>query len=606
MSSAIKVLQTVFGYESFRGEQQTIVEHLVSGNDALVLMPTGAGKSLCYQVPALVRPGCAIVVSPLIALMKDQVDALKELGVQAAFLNSTQDWSEIRAVERSFLQGELDLLYIAPERLLTDRCMQLLRQGRIALFAIDEAHCVSQWGHDFRPEYMGLSVLHEQWPDVPRIALTATATTHTRHEIVQRLALDNARQFIASFDRPNITYNIVEKYDVRRQLLNFIREEHMGDSGIVYCLSRNKTEDIAEFLNKEGIKAIPYHAGLDAARRAAHQARFQQEDDLVIVATIAFGMGINKPDVRFVAHIDLPKSIEGYYQETGRAGRDGLAATAWMAYGLQDVVQQRKMIEDSNGDEVFKRRSAAQLDAMLGLCETAQCRRVRLLAYFDQHIEPCGNCDVCLNPPKMWDGTIAAQKILSAVYRLLKERNQRFGAGHIIDILRGKKTDRVTQNQHDTLSVFGVGQDLSDTAWRGVLRQLLANHYLALDIEGYGTLALTEKSRAVLKGEEVLMLRQESERMAAKSRNIMPKSKKPIINLPPEAEERFLLLRKWRLEVAREHEVPAYMIFNDATLRQIALNNPETLEDLGFISGVGQHKLENYGEAIITFLEENQ
>ncbi|MDY0271059.1 MAG: DNA helicase RecQ [Advenella sp.] len=606
LSSASQVLQTVFGYESFRGEQQAIVEHLVSGGDALVLMPTGAGKSLCYQVPALVRQGCAIVVSPLIALMKDQVDALKELGVQAAFLNSTLDWSEIREVERDFLRGELDLLYIAPERLLGERCLQLLSQGQISLFAIDEAHCVSQWGHDFRPEYMGLSILHERWPDVPRIALTATATTHTRQEIIQRLALDNARQFIASFDRPNITYHIVEKHDVRRQLLHFIREEHMGDSGIVYCLSRKKTEDIAEFLSKEGIKALPYHAGLDVARRAEHQARFQQEDDLVMVATIAFGMGINKPDVRFVAHIDLPKSVEGYYQETGRAGRDGLAATAWMAYGLQDVVQQRKMIEDSNGDEVFKRRSAAQLDAMLGLCETAQCRRVRLLAYFDQHIEPCGNCDVCLNPPKMWDGTVAAQKILSAVYRLFKERDQRFGAGHIIDILRGKKTDRVTQNQHDTLSVFGVGQDLSDMAWRGVLRQLLANHYLAVDIEGYGTLALTEKSRAVLKGEEVLMLRQESERMASKSRNIMPKTKKPVINLPPEAEERFLQLKKWRLAIAREHEVPAYVIFNDATLRQIALNSPETLEDLSFISGVGAHKLDAYGEAIIEFLEQMQ
>ncbi|NLY34602.1 MAG: DNA helicase RecQ [Alcaligenaceae bacterium] len=606
LSSASQVLQTVFGYESFRGEQQAIVEHLVSGGDALVLMPTGAGKSLCYQVPALVREGCAIVVSPLIALMKDQVDALKELGVQAAYLNSTLDWSEIRAVERDFLRGELDLLYIAPERLLGERCLQLLSQGRISLFAIDEAHCVSQWGHDFRPEYMGLSILHERWPQVPRIALTATATTHTRQEIIQRLALGEAKQFIASFDRPNITYHIVEKHDVRRQLLQFIREEHMGDSGIVYCLSRNKTEDIAEFLSKEGIKALPYHAGLDVARRAEHQARFQQEDDLVMVATIAFGMGINKPDVRFVAHIDLPKSVEGYYQETGRAGRDGLAATAWMAYGLQDVVQQRKMIEDSNGDEVFKRRSAAQLDAMLGLCETAQCRRVRLLAYFDQHIEPCGNCDVCLNPPKMWDGTVAAQKILSAVYRLFKERDQRFGAGHIIDILRGKKTDRVTQNRHDTLSVFGVGQDLSDSAWRSVLRQLLANHYLALDIEGYGTLALTEKSRAVLKGEEVLMLRQESERMASKSRNIMPKAKKPVISLPPEAEERFLQLKKWRLAIAREHEVPAYVIFNDATLRQIALNNPETLEDLSFISGVGAHKLDAYGEAIIEFLEQMQ
>ncbi|HLU04543.1 MAG TPA: DNA helicase RecQ [Advenella sp.] len=603
-TTPLSVLKRVFGYDSFRGEQQAIVEHLVAGHDALVLMPTGAGKSLCYQVPALIRPGTAIVVSPLIALMQDQVDALRELGARAAFLNSSQEWETIREVENAFARGELDFLYIAPERLLTDRCMRLLERGRIALFAIDEAHCVSQWGHDFRPEYLGLSRLHEQWPAVPRIALTATATPQTRDEIAQRLGLTQARHFVAGFDRPNIRYVIVEKNDVRRQLLGFIREEHAGDSGIVYCLSRNKTEDTAEFLCREGIDAMAYHAGLPAELRAQRQARFLRDDGVVMVATIAFGMGINKPDVRFVAHIDLPKSVEGYYQETGRAGRDGLPATAWMAYGLQDVVQQRKMIDDSTGDEFFKRRSGAQLDGMLALCETVQCRRTRLLAYFGQQSEPCGNCDVCLTPPQTWDGTVAAQKILSAIYRLHRERDQRYGAGHLIDILRGKRTDKVAQHSHDTLSVFGIGQDISEQGWRSVLRQLMAANVVTVDGDGYGTLALTERSRSVLKGEQVLMMRKESARAAARSRNIMPRGKREVRVLSAAAQARFESLRQWRRDIAKEHGVPAYVIFKDDTLAQIAELEPSTLADLAAVNGVGQHKLDTYGEAILTFLDE--
>jgi ATP-dependent DNA helicase RecQ len=603
---ALDVLRRVFGYESFRGDQQDIVDHVVAGGDALVLMPTGGGKSLCYQVPALVRPGTGVVVSPLIALMQDQVDALTELGVRAAFLNSTQDWRVARDVEQAFLNGELDLLYVAPERLLTDRCMQLLERGRIALFAIDEAHCVSQWGHDFRPEYMGLSVLHERWPDVPRIALTATATDVTRAEIAQRLALDQARHFVASFDRPNIRYRIVEKAEVRKQLLELIRSEHAGDSGVVYCLSRARVEETAEFLCNNGVNALPYHAGLSAAVRAANQSRFLREDGIVMVATIAFGMGIDKPDVRFVAHIDLPKSVEGYYQETGRAGRDGLPANAWLAYGLQDVVQQRRMIDESPGDDTFRRRLGQQLDAMLGLCETVECRRVRLLAYFGQAIGPCGNCDVCLEPPEAWDGTVAAQKVLSAVYRLWKERGQRYGAGHIIDILRGKATERVSQYAHNTLSVFGVGADLSESAWRGVLRQLLAQSLLAVDHDGYGTLMLTEGSRAVLKGERQLMLRRESPKAARAAKTGTTRAKAAAIDLPPQAQALFEDLRAWRGEVARSHGVPAYVIFHDATLREIALAAPVVLGDLSHISGVGARKLEAYGEDILRRVAEHQ
>ncbi len=596
--SALETLQKIFGYDSFRGDQQAIIEHVVQGGDALVLMPTGGGKSLCYQIPALVRPGTGIVISPLIALMQDQVDALLELGVRAAFLNSSQDWRTSRDVEQAFLAGELDLLYVAPERLLTDRCLELLSSGRISLFAIDEAHCVSQWGHDFRPEYLGLSILHERWPEIPRLALTATATTVTRREIAERLTLNDAPHFVASFDRPNIRYRIIEKNEVKRQLLSFIQAEHQGDCGIVYCLSRARVEDTAEFLCEHGIAALPYHAGLNPAVRAANQARFLREEGMVMVATIAFGMGVNKPDVRFVAHIDLPKSVEGYYQETGRAGRDGLPATAWLAYGLQDVVQQRRMINESAGDDAFRRRLGAQLDAMLGLCETVSCRRQRLLAYFQQTITPCGNCDTCLEPPQAWDGTVAAQKILSAVYRLWRERGQRFGAGHLIDILRGKPTDRIKQYEHESMTVFGIGADLSEQAWRGVLRQLLAQSLLAVDQEGYGTLALTDTSRAVLKGEQTLMFRREPEKKTRSSRPVSAKGKEAIV-LPGDAQQRFENLRAWRSEVARSHGVPAYVIFHDATLREIALTCPQSLDDLGGISGVGVRKRDAYGEDLL-------
>lgn len=596
-SDAAEVLAKVFGYEAFRGDQQAIVQHVIQGGDALVLMPTGGGKSLCYQVPALVRPGTGIVVSPLIALMQDQVDALTELGVRAAFLNSTQDWQDTKDVEQAFVSGELDLLYVAPERLLTERCIQLLERGKIALFAIDEAHCVSQWGHDFRPEYLGLSMLHERWPEVPRIALTATATDVTRREIASRLSLDDAQHFVASFDRPNIRYNIVEKQDVRKQLLQLLRQEHKGDAGIIYCLSRNKVEETAAFLCANGLEALPYHAGLGAQVRAQNQSRFLREDGIVMVATIAFGMGIDKPDVRFVAHIDMPKSLEGYYQETGRAGRDGLPASAWLAYGLQDVVQQRRMIDESAGDEAFRRRLGAQLDAMLAMCEAIACRRQRLLQYFGQRIEPCGNCDNCLQPPEAWDGTVAAQKMLSAIYRLMKERGQRYGAGHLIDILRGKSTPRVLENEHHTLTVFGVGLDLTDQAWRSVLRQLLAHGLLVVDQEGYGTLALTDESRAVLKGERTLLLRREAERTA---RSASPKPKSSLPDLPSGAQRIFEALRQWRSEIARSHGVPAYVIFNDATLREIALKRPDSLEDLAHINGVGVRKLESYGASILT------
>ncbi|HUH88427.1 MAG TPA: DNA helicase RecQ [Pusillimonas sp.] len=602
-SGSLDVLQQVFGYDSFRGDQQAIIEHVHAGGDALVLMPTGGGKSLCYQIPALMRRGVGVVISPLIALMQNQVDALLELGVKAAFLNSTQDWREAREVEQMFLAGDLDLLYVAPERLLTDRCLEMLDQGNVSLFAIDEAHCVSQWGHDFRPEYLQLSILAERWPQVPRIALTATATTVTRREIAQRLQLTDAPHFVSSFDRPNIRYRIIEKNEVRRQLLAFIQAEHEGDCGIVYCLSRARVEETAEFLCKNGVAALPYHAGLSAAVRAENQSRFLREEGLVMVATIAFGMGIDKPDVRFVAHIDLPKSVEGYYQETGRAGRDRQPATAWLAYGLQDVVQQRRMIDESPGDDGFRRRLGAQLDAMLGLCETVSCRRQRLLAYFDQAIEPCGNCDTCLEPPEAWDGTVAAQKILSAVYRLWRERGQRFGAGHLIDILRGKQTERVQQYDHQSLTVFGVGADLSEQAWRGVLRQLLAQSLLAVDHEGYGTLALTDGSRAVLKGETTLMFRREPEKKERSSRSgsksSSSRSRGSDVVLEPEAQARFEALRSWRAEVARNHGVPAYVIFHDATLREVAISCPDSLDELGQISGVGVRKREAYGEELL-------
>ncbi|MFI1003991.1 DNA helicase RecQ [Streptomyces galbus] len=608
-SEARATLHRVFGYDAFRGEQEAIIDHVVAGGDAVVLMPTGGGKSLCYQIPALVRPGTGIVVSPLIALMQDQVDALRALGVRAGFVNSTQDFDERRVVEAEFLAGELDLLYLAPERLRLESTLDLLSRGKISVFAIDEAHCVSQWGHDFRPDYLALSLLGERWPDVPRIALTATATHATHQEITQRLNMPAARHFVASFDRPNIQYRIVPKADPKKQLLSFLREEHPGDAGIVYCLSRNSVDKTAEFLSSNGIEAVPYHAGLDAGTRAAHQARFLREEGLVVVATIAFGMGIDKPDVRFVAHLDLPKSVEGYYQETGRAGRDGLPSTAWMAYGLNDVIQQRKLIQSGEGDEAFRRRAQAHLDAMLALCETARCRRGQLLNYFGQ--EPgatgCGNCDTCLTPPETWDGTVAAQKVLSTVVRLQRERGQKFGAVQIVDILLGKRTGKVIQFDHDQLSVFGIGQELSEAEWRGVVRQLLAQGLLAVEGD-YGTLVLTEASGSVLRREREVPLRKEPKRpTTAKSGSSSTgrgdrKAKAAAVELPENLLPAFEALRAWRAEQAREQGVPAYVIFHDATLREIVTAWPTSVAQLGGVSGVGEKKLATYGEGVIEVL----
>ncbi|MGW1767624.1 DNA helicase RecQ [Streptomyces sp. NPDC002073] len=606
-SDALQVLHRVFGYDSFRGEQQQIIEQVVGGGDALVLMPTGGGKSLCYQIPALVREGTGVVVSPLIALMQDQVDALTALGVRAGFLNSTQDPQERRRVEQAFLADELDLLYLAPERLRTEGTQRLLDQGKVSLFAIDEAHCVAQWGHDFRPDYLALSMLHERWPKVPRIALTATATEATHAEIAARLGLQDARHFVASFDRPNIQYRIVGKNNPTKQLLDLIRAEHAGDAGVVYCLSRASVEKTAAFLVEHGIDAVAYHAGMDSRTRAANQSRFLREDGVVVVATIAFGMGIDKPDVRFVAHLDLPKSVEGYYQETGRAGRDGEPATAWLAYGLQDVVQQRKMIEGSEGDEAHRRALAGHLDAMLALCETVSCRRVRLLAYFGQSGEPCGNCDTCLTPAESWDGTVAAQKLLSTVWRLAKERRQKFGAGQIIDILQGKKTAKVIQFDHDGLSVFGVGADLSTAEWRGVVRQLLALGLLAVEGD-YGTLVLTDASGEVLGGGRTVSLRKETAvRGPARKESGSGRSGKGSrvpVDLPAAAVPFFEALRAWRAATAREQGVPAYVVFHDATLREIASQLPATAAELGTIGGVGEAKLARYAEGVLGALAE--
>ncbi len=609
-SDALRTLHRVFGYDAFRGEQEAIIEHVVAGGDAVVLMPTGGGKSLCYQIPALVRPGTGVVVSPLIALMQDQVDALRALGVRAGFMNSTQDFDERRLVEAELLSGELDVLYLAPERLRLDTTLQLLSRAKISVFAIDEAHCVAQWGHDFRPDYLALSVLGERWPDVPRIALTATATDATHREITERLAMPDAKHFVASFDRPNIQYRIVPKSDPKKQLLTFLKEEHDGDAGIVYCLSRKSVEQIADFLSAHGVEAVPYHAGLDGGTRARHQSRFLREDGLVVVATIAFGMGIDKPDVRFVAHLDLPKSVEGYYQETGRAGRDGLPSTAWMAYGLQDVVQQRKLIQSGEGDEAFRRRSAAHLDAMLALCEAASCRRAQLLRYFGQDptATGCGNCDTCLTPPETWDGTVAAQKVLSAVVRLKRERGQKFGTGQIVDILLGRKTAKVIQFDHDQLSVFGIGDELSEAEWRGVVRQLLAQGLLAVEGE-YGTLVLTEESAAVLGRQREVPLRKEPKKPAGSARSAprgerKAKAAAAVAELPEEAVPVFEALRAWRAAQAREQGVPAYVIFHDATLREIAAARPASVADLGGISGVGEKKLATYGEGVLEVLAE--
>ena len=599
MTAALDLLESTFGYSAFRGQQAEVIDEIVAGRDALVLMPTGGGKSICYQIPALLREGTGVVISPLIALMQDQVDALAALGVRAAFLNSSQSPAERAEVETALVNDQLDLLYLAPERLRVAATMALLDRVRIALFAIDEAHCVSQWGHDFRPDYLELSVLARHWPSVPRIALTATATEQTRSEIAERLGLTLARHFVSSFDRPNIQYRIEAKTDPRAQLLALLTTEHAGDAGIVYCLSRASVEQTAAFLESKGIPALPYHAGLDAATRAENQSRFLREDGIVMVATIAFGMGIDKPDVRFVAHLDLPKSVEGYYQETGRAGRDGEPATAWLAYGLSDVVQQRRLIELSEGSPAHKRTISAHLDAMLALCETVQCRRMQILAYFGETTGPCGNCDSCLFPAESWDGTVAAQKLLSAVVRLDRERGQRYGAGQLIDVLRGKVTERVTANRHDELSVFGIGTELSETAWRAVVRQLLAQRLLAVSADGYGTLVLTEDSADVLAGRRAVSLRAEPEptsRVRAGKRSATPSM------LTPADTAVFERLRLWRSEQAKEQGVPAYVIFTDATLRALAQARPATREELVGITGIGESKRERFGEAVIAIL----
>jgi len=610
---AAQILQSVFGYAAFRDQQAEVVAHVAGGGNALVLMPTGGGKSLCFQVPALLREGVGIVVSPLIALMQDQVAALQEAGVRAEFLNSTLDWSAVQAIEKRARAGELDLLYLAPERVLKERTLELLDTLPIALFAFDEAHCVSQWGHDFRQEYLQLAQLAERYPQVPRVALTATATPATRQEIIDRLHLTGARTFLSSFDRPNIRYRIAPKESPRKQLLGFIRDEHAGHSGIVYCLSRKSVEETAEMLRQNGVDAIAYHAGFSAAEREQRQDRFIEEDGVVMVATIAFGMGIDKPDVRFVAHLDLPKSVEGYYQETGRAGRDGLPAEAWMVYGLADVVQQRRLIEQSDAAETYKRVSNAKLDAMLGLCETARCRRQYLLDYFDEQSEGCGalpatqRCDNCLSPPAQFDGTEAAQKLLSCIYRCERASGYGFGAQHIIDVLRGERTVKVLERGHEALSTFGRGADMSEAQWRAVLRQLVTLRLIAVDHEHYNVLRLAEASREVLRGERRLTLRQDAVPPAGARRNrkargaiaAAPVVGGDVVQASPEQEAVFQALREWRRGVAKEHGVPAYTVLHDSSLRDIAQRQPDSLVTLGDVNGVGATKLARYGAAII-------
>jgi ATP-dependent DNA helicase RecQ len=602
------ILREVFGYADFRGQQQAIVEHVTRGGDALVLMPTGGGKSLCYQIPAIARQqqgrGVTLVISPLIALMHDQVGALHEAGVAAAFLNSTQGWEQTEDIERRLLAGQLTLLYAAPERVGTPRFLGLLdtlhAHGQLSLFAIDEAHCVSQWGHDFRPEYRQLTVLHERWPSVPRIALTATADAITRADIVERLQLDAAAQFVSSFDRPNIRYTIVEKKDPTRQLLAFIEREHEGEAGIVYCQSRKRVEDLATTLCEHGLDALPYHAGLDAATRQQNQDRFLREDGVVMVATIAFGMGIDKPDVRFVAHVDMPKNIEGYYQETGRAGRDGEPADAWMMYGLQDVVNQHRMIDDSPAEDEFKQVQRGKLDALLALAEATDCRRVRLLGYFGEASQPCGNCDNCLQPPEVWDATDCARKLLSTIYRVQQQTGIGFGAGHVMDILRGKATDKVAQHGHERLSTFGLGAEFSEAQLRGVLRQLIAVGALQVDAQAFNTLKLLEPARPILKGEQPVRLRAaQAEPKRARKRPSRGGTPPAAADLDTASQARFAALKAWRAEVARENNLPAYVIFHDATLAAIAARAPQAPADLEGISGIGATKLERYGDEVL-------
>jgi ATP-dependent DNA helicase RecQ len=602
LSRATQILKDVFGYPQFRGQQAQIVTHVAAGGDALVLMPTGGGKSLCYQIPALLRPGVAVVVSPLIALMQDQVAALHEAGVRAAFLNSTLSWPEAQAVESRARAGELDLLYLAPERLLTDRGLSLLDDLTLALFAIDEAHCVSQWGHDFRPDYIGLATLAERYPKVPRIALTATADAATRREIIERLQLKDARLFLESFDRPNICYRIAEKDNPRRQLLRLITEEHPGQSGIVYGLTRKAVEQTAQMLVENGVKAVAYHAGFSSTEREERQIRFIEEDDVVMVATIAFGMGIDKPDVRFVAHIDLPKSLEGYYQETGRAGRDGLPAQAWMVYGLADVVQQRRLIEQSDANEEFRRVAATKLDAILGLAETLRCRRQYLLEYFGETGVACGNCDNCLAPPVQWDGTEAARKLLSCIFRCESASGYSFGAKHIIDVLRGQRTEKVLERGHDQVSTFGIGADLDEAQWRSVLRQLVTMRLVTVDHENWNVLKLVKESREVLVGAKRVALRQTLPRAASRRRG-----RGGLATVPGGAVQGndavFQALREWRRAVASEHKVPAYTVLHDSSLREIAERLPESMSQLLGITGVGAAKRERYGEQIVQIVQ---
>ena len=593
---ALHILQTVFGYDSFRPQQQPIIDHVIDSGDALVLMPTGGGKSLCYQIPAIARDGVGIVISPLIALMQDQVNALRQNGVRAAMLNSTLSADEAWQVEQQLLNNQLDLVYLAPERLHTERTQSLLERSPLALFAIDEAHCVSQWGHDFRPEYIQLSILHERFPSIPRIALTATADEPTRNEIIQRLALDNAKVFITGFDRPNIRYRITEKRSAREQLLHFIRRDHPDDAGIVYCLSRKKVEATAQWLTDQGLTALPYHAGMDPQTRQRHQDRFIREEGIVIVATIAFGMGIDKPNVRFVAHLDLPKSVEAYYQETGRAGRDGLPANAWMAYGLQDVVTLRQMVDGSDADEARKRIERHKLDAMLGLCEIITCRRQALLNYFGDTLnEPCGNCDNCLEPADTWDGTEAAQMALSCVYRT----GQRFGVNYIIDVLLGKNNERIRQFGHHQLSTYGIGKALDNHQWRSVFRQLVARGLLNVDVEGYGALKLTDACRPVLRGEHRLALRKDKKPEKTKT-------SRSVRTVGDEQRTLWEALRQCRTRLAQEQGVPPYVIFHDATLMEIMAVRPSTLEQLSRISGVGERKLEQYGQDFLKVILQHE